>query len=174
MIGKPACKAAKSPKLATKETRPRTDHYKVGPGRPPREHQWKPGQSGNPKGRKGKPQPIEPEIKNLLEQALNRKVTLRQGGRERSLPMIAAGMEQLATRVAQGDLRAIQFAMELGERVGLNLLTGSEKALTEALGSNAKALLDAYVARQSGPKLQSAASPVLAPPELLDDDEEAG
>jgi hypothetical protein len=27
------------------------DGYKVGPGRPPREHQWKKGQSGNPGGR---------------------------------------------------------------------------------------------------------------------------
>jgi hypothetical protein len=24
--------------------------FKVGPGRPPKEYQWKPGQSGNPKG----------------------------------------------------------------------------------------------------------------------------
>ena len=29
--------------------------YKVGPGRPPKEYRFKPGQSGNPKGAKRKP-----------------------------------------------------------------------------------------------------------------------
>ncbi len=38
-----------SPSAASAE-----EEYKVGPGRPPKEHQWKPGQSGNPKGAKPK------------------------------------------------------------------------------------------------------------------------
>ncbi len=32
--------------------------YKVGPGRPPREYQFKPGQSGNPNGAKREPASI--------------------------------------------------------------------------------------------------------------------
>ena len=28
---------------------PAEEEYRVGPGRPPKEHQWKPGQSGNPR-----------------------------------------------------------------------------------------------------------------------------
>lgn len=41
------------------------DEYKVGPGRPPKEHQWKPGQSGNPKGAKPKKRSLLPELKAL-------------------------------------------------------------------------------------------------------------
>ena len=170
MTAKPLRKGAKSQKLASKEANLSGENYKVGPGRPPREHQWKPGESGNPKGRKRKPPSLEPEIGKLLEQALNRKVTLRQGGKERSLSMIEAGMEQLAAKIARGDHPALRSGIELAERVGLNLLTGNEKALAEALGSNAKMMLENYVARRAGDKVQSAATPVLAPPELLDDD----
>src|SRR5262245_2460478 len=43
------------------------EEYKVGPGRPPREYQFKPGQSGNPKGAKRKPRSLLPDLKRLFE-----------------------------------------------------------------------------------------------------------
>jgi len=58
--------------------------YRVGPGNPPREHQFKPGQSGNPKGAKRKQQSIAPDLKKALEHALNKPVTLKQGDKERT------------------------------------------------------------------------------------------
>jgi hypothetical protein len=48
--------------------------YKVGPGRPPREYQFKPGQSGNPKGAKRKPPSVAPDLKAALERALNKTI----------------------------------------------------------------------------------------------------
>ena len=54
------------------------EEYKVGPGRPPREFQYKPGQSGNPKGARRKPPSIAPDLKLLLERALSTKVKLKQ------------------------------------------------------------------------------------------------
>jgi hypothetical protein len=45
------------------------DEYRVGPGRPPREFQFKPGQSGNPKGARRKLQSIAPDLKAALERA---------------------------------------------------------------------------------------------------------
>src|SRR5467141_3604759 len=48
-----------------------TEEYKVGPGRPPKEYQFKKGQSGNPKGRKPKKPSIELDLKLALEEALN-------------------------------------------------------------------------------------------------------
>jgi len=48
------------------------------------------------------------------------------------------------------------------------LLAGQHKRVQEALASNHQAILEAYVARQYDKVVQP--SPVLAPPELLDDD----
>jgi len=58
---------------------PSDQDYRVGPGRPPKEYQFKPGQSGNPKGARRKPGSIAPDLKSLFERALSEKVTLRQG-----------------------------------------------------------------------------------------------
>ena len=55
------------------------DEYKVGPGRPPREYQFKPGQSGNPKGARRKQPAIALDLKAALEQALNKKVRTQTG-----------------------------------------------------------------------------------------------
>src|SRR6266404_4553810 len=52
--------------------------YKVGWGRPPKEFQFKPGQSGNPKGAKRKSPPIELDLKAALERALDKKVQLKR------------------------------------------------------------------------------------------------
>ena len=80
--------------------------YRVGPGRPPKEYQFKPGQSGNPEGARRKPRPIAPDLKALFERALNTKVTLRQGEKERIISKAAAGIEQLVNQFAKGDRHA--------------------------------------------------------------------
>src|SRR5688500_2826803 len=77
--------------------------YKVGPGRPPKEFQFKPGQSGNPKGAKRKHPSITRDLKAALERALNRKVRLNQGEREQTVTMAEAGIRQLVAQFARGD-----------------------------------------------------------------------
>jgi hypothetical protein len=60
---------------------PEEPHYEVGYGRPPKATRFKPGQSGNPRGRpKG-----AKSIPALLEGELNRKLRVREGNRERLL-----------------------------------------------------------------------------------------
>src|SRR5215471_6422035 len=46
------------------------EEYKVGPGCPPKEYQFKPGQSGNPKGAKRKAPPIALDLKFALERSV--------------------------------------------------------------------------------------------------------
>src|SRR6478736_7124537 len=82
------------------------EDYKVSPGRPPREYQFKPGQSGNPKGARRKPRSIAPDLKALFERALSAKVTLRQGDQEKIITKAAAGIEQLVNQFAKGDRHA--------------------------------------------------------------------
>jgi hypothetical protein len=143
--------------------------YKVGPGCPPKEHQFKPGQSGNPKGAKRKAPSLVPDLKELFERAFSRKVNLAQGERERVITMWDAGMQQLAVQFAKGDRHARHDAFWIAERLGSEFLTKT-KALGEVLAGDRQAILDAYVARQIRPRDSSAPSPVLAPPELSDDD----
>ena len=60
---------------------PAEEEYRVGPGRPPKEHRWKPGQSGNPKGAKRKKQSLIPELKEEFERVFSQKLKVTQGDR---------------------------------------------------------------------------------------------
>ena len=141
--------------------------YKVGPGHPPKEYRFKPGQSGNPKGAKPKAPSIAPDLKKVVERALDKKVTLRQGEKERTVTMFEAGVEQLVNLFAKGDRHARRDLFDLAERLGIDLMN-QHKAIEEALVSNHQAILDAFVDRQYDRVKQRA--PELAPAELLDDD----
>ena len=122
--------------------------YKVGPGRPPKEFQFRPGQSGNPKGAKRKTPSIVPDLKASLERALNKKVKLKQGEKEQIVTKAAAGIEQLVNQFAKGDRHARRDLIALAEKLGVDLVAGQRKAIEEAIALNYQAILDAYVARR--------------------------
>src|SRR2546423_2320441 len=58
----------------------------VGYGSPPQAHQFKPGQSGNPRGR---PKGAKNEA-TILRELLNRKIQIREGGRTRKITVLEA------------------------------------------------------------------------------------
>jgi hypothetical protein len=147
-----------------------TEEYKVGPGRPPKEHRFKPGQSGNPKGAKRKPPSLLPDLKRLFEQALSETVTLKQGDRARTLTMAEAGIKQLVAQFAKGDRYARRDVFYYAEKLGIDLMASHRNALEDALAADHQAILDGYVARQTQATVPSRSSLVFAPPELLDDD----
>jgi hypothetical protein len=99
--------------------------YRVGPGRPPKEFQFKPGQSGNPKGGKRKSPSIAPDLKALFERALSKTVMLRQGEKERIVTMAAAGIEQLVNQFAKGDRHARRDLIVLADKLGVMPWLGS-------------------------------------------------
>jgi hypothetical protein len=137
--------------LSTDETR---DDYRVGPGRPPKEFQFKPGQSGNPKGAKRKPPSIATELKYQLERALCGKVKLRQGSREKTVTCAAAGIEQLVNQFAKGDRHARRDLIVVAEKLGVNLVAGQADAIQQGLvgafSASDQALLTDYVQRHCG------------------------
>jgi hypothetical protein len=159
---------SKSPTAST--TVASAEEYKVGPGHPPKAHQFKPGQSGNPKGRKRKPPSLALDLKRLVEEALAEKVTVKQGDKERILTMAEAGIKQLMTQFAKGDHHARRDVFFLAEKFGIDVMP--RQAVEEALDADQQAILDTYVARQMGARAIAASSPALAPPDLLDDDEQ--
>jgi Family of unknown function (DUF5681) len=145
------------------------EKYKVGPGRPPKEHQFKPGQSGNPKGAKRKAPSLITVLKEIFEHAFSQKVKVTRGEQEQSITMWAAGLQQLSVQFAKGDRHARRDTFWIAEKIGSELLT-PKKASDETFAGDRQAILDAYVARQKDLQASAAPSPVFAPPELLDDD----
>jgi hypothetical protein len=108
------------------------EEYRVGPGRPPREFQFKPGQSGNPKGAKRK-HPIVPDLKATLERALNGTVALKQGEKERTVSKVEAGIVQLVNAFAAGDRHARRDLIDLAQRLDVDLVGRQRRAIETAL-----------------------------------------
>ena len=133
---------------------PQNAAYRVGPGFPPREHQFKPGHSGNPDGARKRPPSIAPDLKALLQAALSKKVTLTIGDKERVLTKAAAGIEQLVDQFARGDRYARRDLFDLADKLGLDLGASSKAALEElagkALTAEDQALVTDFLKRRAG------------------------
>jgi Family of unknown function (DUF5681) len=128
------------------------EEYRVGPGRPPKQFQWKPGQSGNPQGRKRTSASIVPDLKAVLERALGKKVTLRQGERERTVTMATAGIEQLVAQFAKGDRYARRDILDLAHRLGVDLMAGRDSNARDAeidVSAEDEVLLADYLRRHA-------------------------
>ena len=86
----------------------------VGYGKPPKEHQFKPGQSGNTKGRSKSRKSGLTDISGLL----NEPVKVKAGGKVREMGPFEAGLWKLAKRAVDKDLRAILKFVKICEEYG--------------------------------------------------------
>jgi Family of unknown function (DUF5681) len=75
----------------------------VGFKRPPKEHQFKPGHSGNPSGRRKRP----PTFASDLADELREPITLHEKGQERRITKQRAFIKTLTALAIKGDIRAI-------------------------------------------------------------------
>ncbi|MFO1148310.1 MAG: DUF5681 domain-containing protein [Alsobacter sp.] len=75
----------------------------IGYGRPPKHSQFKPGQSGNPRGRAKGSQ----NMRTLLEAELKKTVRVREEGRTRKRSKGEIVAAQLVNRAVQGEPRAV-------------------------------------------------------------------
>jgi hypothetical protein len=81
----------------------------VGYCRPPRAARFRPGQSGNPRGRPKRARGLGA----LIAQALDEKVEAKENGKRRRITKLEAVVTQLVNRAANGDQRATQFVFAL-------------------------------------------------------------
>jgi len=81
---------------------PRYSGYDIGYGKPPAQHRFKKGQSGNPSGkRKG-----ALNVMSLLEQALLDLVVVNEGGQRSTISKGEALIKLMVNQATSGDARA--------------------------------------------------------------------
>jgi hypothetical protein len=81
--------------------------YEIGYGKPPRGRPFQKGQSGNPRGPRGKRLPA------LLVAALNEKVYVTIDGKRRKITKCEAIVNQMVNQSASGDLRATKMLIDM-------------------------------------------------------------
>ena len=85
------------------------DDYEVGYGRPPKEHQFKPGHSGNRSGRPKR----SLNLKTDLTAELKSRIQLTENGKRVSLTRQQVILKQLVAKAAKGDVRAADHVIRL-------------------------------------------------------------
>ena len=84
-----------------------TAGYEVGYRKPPRHTRFKPGQSGNPRGRpKG-----TKNLKTDLIEELGEKIVIREGDRSQKVSKQRALLKSVVNRAIKGDARAVGIAL---------------------------------------------------------------
>jgi Family of unknown function (DUF5681) len=91
--------------------------YKVGDKHPPKDHQWKPGHSGNPKGRPKKTG--VDDIRAVMEEVLTEQVKTRDGDSVRKISREEAIMNAELKNALTGDTRAIESLFKRAQKCGL-------------------------------------------------------
>lgn len=114
----------------------RTD---VGYGRPPPEHRFKPGQSGNKHGR---PKGSKNEA-TIIDELFSRKVDIRQNGRVRKITLLEAICLRCAEDALKGNLKAAAFLLNRRQQ----LESPSERPTNDVVDMDDRKVLEFY-ARQ--------------------------
>lgn len=116
--------------------------YPVGYGKPPIGSQFKPGQSGNPSGRPRRSR----NVRTVLKEILNRKVTVRDRHGERKVSTQEAMLLKFCENALKGDPRALKTLVALMERYGDDPASTIDPT---ALAPDDEQLIKDHLARQT-------------------------
>ncbi|TKT70281.1 hypothetical protein YH63_002000 [Afipia massiliensis] len=124
-------------KRPARKVRRRTSDDDVGYGKPPKAHQFKPGQSGNPKGRKR-------GVKNhatIVKELMQRTVPVPMRGKMRKISLREAIYLRIADDSLKGNIKSAAFLFNRDQMIEM----GNDD-IREGLGDDDKAVLEAYLA----------------------------
>jgi hypothetical protein len=111
----------------------RTD---VGYGRPPVEHQFKPGQSGNKRGR---PKGSKSEA-TIINEILSRKIKITQNGKTRQISLFEGMYLKFAEDALRGNPKAAAFLLARKQ-----LLESFEQPATATLDTDGRTVWDSFI-----------------------------
>ncbi|MCD9298026.1 DUF5681 domain-containing protein [Bradyrhizobium diazoefficiens] len=94
-------------------TKHKSGNYEVGYGKPPRDRRFKPGQSGNPRGRPKRTL----SLLELFASELKRTRTIVEDGQRLRVQTDRILIKRIIDLALKGDLRALKIAMALIEQV---------------------------------------------------------
>jgi Family of unknown function (DUF5681) len=125
----------------------------VGYGRPPAHTRFRPGQSGNPKGRrKG-----QRNVHTVLEETLNQRITIREGDRSRSVTKLDAVILTMVSGALKGDAKS--QALLITTMRSVDMIGGApEAADAQPITANDDAVLADFLRRQT-PQSQQTEAP---------------
>jgi hypothetical protein len=121
---------------AAPQTEP--DDTQFGYGKPPGEHQFKPGKSGNPRGR---PKGAKNES-TILREILTRKIENRSGGRVRKISVLEGILLRLTDDSLKGGIKSATFILNRYAA----LVSGELQP--QDLGDDDQEVLEAFVRRR--------------------------
>ena len=120
--------------------------YEVGYGKPPRHTRFKPGRSGNPRGRPSGSK----NLSTLLNEVLNEPVIVAENGGQRKISKRRAIIKQLVNQSAKADLRATKILLDILQEIERR----TEPALSEtsSFGPADEKVIEQLKARWHGKK----------------------
>jgi hypothetical protein len=110
--------------------------YRVGYGRPPQEHRFQPGESGN---RKGRPKGAKNTV-TLLREILYRKIEVRTGSTVRKMSVREAMLTRFAESALKGDTKSAAFLLQRYDTPET-----SDEHATNGAAADEHEIIDAYV-----------------------------
>lgn len=118
-------------------------NYAVGYRRPPKESQFKPGQSGNPKGR---PKGAKNEA-TILHTIFNRQIEMREGGRVRKVSVLEGMLLRFTDDALKGNPKSAAFLLNRyrlteGPAPATGDLDEDDRAIFDALMQDLEAKLE--------------------------------
>lgn len=88
--------------------------YEVGRNKPHRHTRYKPGQSGNPSGKR---KPV-PNLRDVCRDVFATEINLSKDGKSQKAPLIKSIVYSMAQRVLHGDMRAAKIFFDLAKGHG--------------------------------------------------------
>jgi hypothetical protein len=115
----------------------------VGYGRPPLHTRFRPGKSGNPKGRPKNSR----NLRTIIQDALTAKIVLRQGQGKRSISKLEGIVMRQVDGALKGNDKAALATLKMAAQVGL--LEGPESEIeTAALSASEKEMMEELLSKK--------------------------